>query len=415
MKSKDNKSGVGKIPEKTKRKINPVILVVSLGLALVLIFGVSLVSIGLIKEANAVVSYNGVYVSRGVASYLASTYKYDHIRLLNQSFTDDTVVDDNPFFWAREDTEGVTYGDGLKRATENYIRGVVIGSYLFDSVSSLSSEEREYIDRSIAEVLDYKAGGNTSIFNEECASMGFTFEDFKVATEMMYKASMLKSVLYGPQGSYLKGGADPEGTEEFLSSYSHVKLLFIRLHDDYVLGEDGKPTFDGPNYAMRELTDEEYQARMSDINHIREMIQGYENDGDMQMSPESFALYQEKYLPFDEYIRTGYYFAPTASYTVAFAEEVSYVLVERIFEMEINSYLEVTHGNVTAFVYKYAPEPYAYTNSELSVFFGDFFPDCSSYLYTKLLEANKDKVNVKDAYYEIDLIALPYNYKFIAG
>ena len=413
--NKENSKAVKNPPHKVKRKINPIVLIVSIGLALVLLLGGALVTVGIINEASSVVSYNGVYVSRGVASYLASTYKYDHIKSLNKTVTDGTLVDDSMYFWNTEISEGVTYGDELALATENYIRGVVIGSYLFDSLSSLSSAEREYIESSVNEVLDYKAGGNESIFNEECADMGFNFSDFRAATEMMYKASMLKSELYGLEGSYLKQGGDSEGVEEFLGQYSHVKLLFVRLLDDYVLGEDGEPAYEGDSYVMRELSEAEYNDRMSDIAHIRDMIEGYENDGDMQMSPESFYLYQEKYLPFDDYISTGYYFAPTASYTVAFAEEVSDELVREIFDMEINSYSEITYGNVTCFIYKYAPEPYAYNSSELATFFGDFFTDCSNYLYTKLLDANKHLVNVKDAYYEIDVLALPYNYRFIAG
>lgn len=398
-----------------KKRINPIILIIAVGLAIVIVLGAVLVTVNIVNEVNSVVAFNGVYVSRGVASYLAATYKYEHIKMLNRTVGDSVDVKDSMSFWNSEISDGVTYGDELISAAENYIRGVVIGSYLFDSTSSLTSAERKYIDDGINEVLDYKAGGNQSIFNDECQKMGFTFSDFRTATEMMYKASMLKSVLYGTSGSYLENGGNDEGTEEFLGTYSHVKLLSIRLIDDYVLGEDGKPMIEQGRYVMRSLTDEEFRHRSEDIARIRELIRGYESDADLQMSPEAFTSYQNKYVPFDDYISTGYYFASTAAYSGAFEEEYGEVLMSKIYEMEVDSYAEVVDGNVVCFIYKYAPEPYAYNLSKLSSFFGDFFSDCANYLYTKLLDANKEKVNVKDGYREIDVLALPYNYKFIAG
>ena len=139
MNNKDKKSGAPRAAAKAKRKINPIVLIVAVGLALVLALGGTLVTVGIINEANSVVSYNGIYVSRGVATYLAATYKYDHIKGLNQTVDEGIIVDDNPYFWGMESSEGETFGDGLRSATENYIRGVVIGSYLFDSVTALTA------------------------------------------------------------------------------------------------------------------------------------------------------------------------------------------------------------------------------------------------------------------------------------
>ena len=59
--------------EKNTKRILPIIICSFL--ALLLVFGIVLGTIALIKEMRSVVSYNGVRIDKGVASYLAATYK----------------------------------------------------------------------------------------------------------------------------------------------------------------------------------------------------------------------------------------------------------------------------------------------------------------------------------------------------
>jgi len=145
------------------RKIIPIII--GSLLALAILFGAVLGTVALVREANSVVSYNGITVSRGVASYLASTYKATFISSLRST---GVIVSDAQFFWNKvaEGYEDTTYGDLLRRDGEKYIRGVLVRAYLFDRYSSLDSSAREWIDTNVKEILDYKADGSIKKFNE---------------------------------------------------------------------------------------------------------------------------------------------------------------------------------------------------------------------------------------------------------
>lgn len=401
---------------------NPMVIIVAAVLALIILLGGTLILINVVTEAQAVVSYDGVYVSRGVASYLAATYKYDHvtIELKKELAIKGITFRDTPEFWAKSSDAGISYGDGLKKATEDYIRGVVVGSYLFDSISALTGAEREYITSSVRQVLDFKAGGNESTFNAVTEKMGFTYSDFAAATEMMYKASMLKSVLWGVDGELLKSGSDLVGTERYLQTYTRARLLFIRLNDDYVLGTDGKPTYEGNEYVMKELTQEEYDRRIEDIDYIKALIRGYEEDANLQMSEEAFYTYQKRYNSYDDYKQSGYYFAPSTGTRLEEAglgDSASALLIDTLAEMENYEYrmLSLNGGSIACFVYKCPVEPYAYSKRELADFFEDFYSNCASFLNAELLAERAPAVNVKDSYYDIDLIALPYNNVYVAG
>ena len=167
------------------RKIIPIVIC-SL-LAAVLILGAAIGVASAIREASSVVSYSGVTVDRGVASYLISTYKSTYISSLRAS---GIFVTDAPFFWERvaEGYEDTTYGDLLRQECEKYVRSVAVCAYLFDRYSSLNSAAREWIDKNVKEVLEYKAEGSVKKFNELSSEMGFDYDDFREATELLYKA-----------------------------------------------------------------------------------------------------------------------------------------------------------------------------------------------------------------------------------
>ena len=166
MKNKSQKKEKTKIDTK---KLIPII--VAAMLALIVLFGVVLGIIALVREVNAVVSYNGVTLTEGVTAYLASTFKQSYLLHLNREGYD---AMDTEVFWESEDMDGVVFGDSLRRECETYIRNITAAAYLFDLYGSLSSEAKAEINKGVAEVLDYKADGSVKKFNEMSKDMGFT-------------------------------------------------------------------------------------------------------------------------------------------------------------------------------------------------------------------------------------------------
>ena len=140
-----------------KKKPNPLFLTVVITVALALLFGAVMGIILAVRNARAVVSYGGVRMDKGVASYLAATYKDIYIKKLidNQIY-----AYDHEEFWKEEYEEGVTFGELLRSETENYIRSVAVGAYLFDRYSTLSREEKKNIRDAAEAVLSDKAGGD---------------------------------------------------------------------------------------------------------------------------------------------------------------------------------------------------------------------------------------------------------------
>lgn len=411
---KENKEKQSKTAVKTeKKKRNILIIICAVFLALLLIFGIAMAVITVVREANSVLSYGGIYVDRGVASYLAATYKNEYINILDDMSVEG--VSDSSAFWASKAENGRTYGETLTEYVEESIRQVTVGSYIFDSITSFTSSEREYIDSGVNAALTALAGGRVDTFNRLSASMGFDFDDFKRGCEMMYKASVAKIALYGSAGSYLDSptehGFSYYELDEYFSTYSHVQLLYIRTQ------KDDKPNSNTEEIV--ELDDTAKAKRLADIEKIEELIEAYEAEsGSERMSPEEFRSYQYKYNPTNNYISAGMYFSDASMFTAGFAEELGAELKDTILDMDEGSYARVDvmtedYGNTAIFVYKYESTPRAYLLSDLGEFFEDFSSDAADYLYAKRLASGAKDVNVKDEYYDIDVVALPANGEFI--
>ena len=165
--------------EKTKKSINKrkiIPIVICVILAIILALGILLGTVMIVKEALAVVSYNGITMDEGVASYLKATYKVKFIEKLKGRLAGSGVnVTDTNYFWGlvADGYQDTTYGELLERDVEKYVRSVAVGAYLFDRYSSLNSEARAWISESTDAVLVREAEGSTDKFDELAAPMGF--------------------------------------------------------------------------------------------------------------------------------------------------------------------------------------------------------------------------------------------------
>ena len=110
----------------------------------------------------------------------------------------------------------------------------------------------------------------------------------------------------------------------------------------------------------------------------------------------------------------GYYLASTSSHT-AELYKVYPEVVKASLSMEVGKYSQVQTGFGVCFIYKDDIESSAYLENDYEIFFGDFFADAASYIYKRELEGYFGDVKIKDKFYDINLIELPYNYNLIAN
>ncbi|MBR2929701.1 MAG: hypothetical protein IKC32_00595 [Clostridia bacterium] len=350
-------------------------------LAAVLLFGIVMGSIALARELGAVVSYGGVTVDRGVASYLASTYK----------------------------AQG---GEADGEAIERYIRSVVAAAYLFDRNASLSDTDREWIKTNTAEILDYKAGNSKAEFNKLAADMGFSYDDFVRATELIYKAAVAKEAIYGVGGARLAYSQNSSLVSKYYAKYSHVKIIFIRTEDRFLLDEDGNRVKDEDgNDKLVDLSDYECELVREDIEEIRELMEGANTGGEVQMSLETFNSYYKTYNDDPQNADNGYYFAPASAYTAEYMEEYPN-LIAKALSMSVGEYALTEDGDTVCAIYKYGNVLHDYVSSSASHFFTDFYSDAADFLFAEALDELIADVKVKDSYYAIDVAALKKNNLF---
>ena len=393
-------------------------------LAAVLVLSAAVGVIYTVRDGRAVVKYNGVRIDRGVAAYLAATYKASFMASVGEAY-------DTPEFWeSKPFGTDKTYGELLESATLDYVKSVAVGAYLFDRYSSLTSEECAAIETACAEVLDYKANNDASEFNRAAEAMGFSYSDFEKATELMYKSELAKTRIYGSGGEALATNAGLTSCNEYyMAEYHHVKLLFIPTKLKILTDSAGAPTMTGGVYDTEYFTAAELIERCGDIEEIRRLIDGYVNDLDEQISPEYFDLMQAKYNISHAKDDTGYYFSKNSAFTQNFATDSSAYLPEdyslalykaldaavaSLPGMNVGEYREIEGDFGSLFIYKYENADLEYLLGASDAQFHDFYSDAADYLYVSQLEELVKDVSVRDGYSDIDTTAVPYNVDFVA-
>lgn len=423
--NKERKSVAPSRDEATAKTKRAVIIITAVLLSAILIFGAAVGTVAAVRNARAAVKYGGTMADEGVVSYLLATYKSYYMR-------SEVGAVDTPEYWG-ETVGNVTRGELLRKSAEEYVRSVIAGAYLFDRYTSLASYEKSSIKNATEEVLAYKADGSEKRFNEQTEKMGFDFDDFCRATELIYKAESAESVIYGVDGAALKNLANAEVLAQcnsYFNLYSRVKILYIDTKETVVKSEDGKIELDTDgSYKTAYLTGAEKLSRLGDIAEIRRLIEGAKTGVGDEMSPEYFDLMQDKYNISKAYNASGYYFSPYSAFSAGFARDsVEYLsgayreamhkmlsaTVELSLEMSAGEYREIEGDFGVCFIYKCEKETGAYVSSGLGAFFHDFYSDAAEYLYNESLALISHDVKIKEKYNEIDTVKIPYNYAFVA-
>lgn len=367
-------------------------------LGCVLLVGIIFGTIAIVRNARSVMIYNGIYLKEGVANYLSASYKYDFMSALAKSGIE---CYDSEDFWQSDADGGKTYGDILVENTEKYIKSVLIGSYLFDKNTNLTKNDKKAIEKAIKEVLEYRAEGDKDRFNEIGETMGFDFEDFKEAAELLYKSQMAETVIFGYEGSSLSSGNFASECEDyFVNNYSRVRLMIIRTDGEFVTDiETGKE-------VLAEYDEAQKAEALEKIADIRAKI------ADGRMDEEAFLWHiQNEYPTNTVNDAEGYYFSSNSAYSVQFADDGAAEVVKLALSGEEGKFYECELDIGTCFIYKTKLESGAYSRYAISHFFEDFYKNAAPYIYEKSISVYLYDVNVKDKYNKTAVISQPYNMK----
>ena len=403
-KYKEKKQEVQKKPQRNTNRI--LLIFVCVFVSAVIAIGGAIGCAVAVKNARAVVRYDSVTVEDGALRYFASYYKMLYIKALR---TSGISAKDTDEFWSSESGDGSTYGESYARGFKDYISMLLASCKVFEDYSSYKSEDKRKVAAVADEILEAKAEGSVSVFNERCEKYGFDYNDFCDAIELLYKAEKSKTVIYGENGANLKNF--PDECAKYLDTYSHVSLLFVRTEETFKFDSEGNRTYDeNGNECMRALTDEEKLEKQGIIDTLTSAIEAKKNGTDMQITPEMFELYLKK-SDGDPYMyEKGYYFHENAEMTAEFATAFPEV-VERALDMELYEYDKVDCSIGVCFIYKYDTVDGAYSSLD-NVFFSDFYSDAADYLYGNVIEIFKPDVRFSDSYDEIDVMSIPYLEEF---
>lgn len=377
--------------------------VIGVLIAAVIVLGIAVGAVIGVRNSRAVMRYEGVRLNEGELNYLLFSYKYDFLASFSEK--DGVIVSNSQgFFESTEPESGRSYGELLNEWGTAYVKNVMVGAYLFDRYSSLDKNIKERLDSAVEERITQVSGGDKNAFDDICAEYGFDSGDMRSAIELVYKYKAARTEIYGEDGGVLSlSDYSAECNEYLLSSYAHVKLLFVSTEHRYVKNDAGE-------YVEMDLDPDGVAEAVSDIERIRELITGYNMGAGEQMSPVAFEKFEEKYLFIPELIPGGYYFSASSEYSAYFESKYENVVTTAL-AMDINSYAETEWEEGVCFIYRYPVESGAYSFSINEDFFGDFYSDASEYLYGKTVSLIGQEVIVKDGYKEIDITVLPYDFR----
>lgn len=370
-------------------------------LAIVLgVGGVLLIIVG-VRNARAVVKYESVTVDDGTVKYLASYYRMNYIVSLRRAGID---ASDTDAFWQSVSPEGKTYETHFEESFKNYLASLVVGANIYMTNSKYTADDKLIVEQTVEEILKYHASGSVSEFNSEAKEYGFEYDDFEKAAALLYKAMKAKEITYGFEGKNLVNY--PDQCALYLSEYTHVSLLFIRTEEIMQRDDNGNILYnDDGSVKMRPLTEGERLQRMQMIDELNAAIEAKNTGSNYQINETMFENYLLRSDGDANMHTKGYYFHSSAAATAEFASVFSEV-VEKSFEMGIGDYEMVECSIGVCFIYRYAVEMNAYSDSE-NPFFSDFYSDAADYLYNQTVEQLIPEVTFKDSYYEIDLAVIP--------
>lgn len=414
MKNKKTNGNEGAMnAQRTKRLL---LIITAAFLAFILLLGCVLGIASAVKRSSYAMYYKGVGINEGVARCLATYYKGLCIRLLNQSQYNPENTDE---FWSSvyDEQSGETFGEFLSEFVSLSIKNLIASSVIFNTELSLTQSDKKKIETAIEERLNTLYKGNKSDFNKDCEKYGFDFKDFKSSMELVYKARVLSSRIFGEGGAGIL--SDLEYCEEFFAGYARVKFIFIRTEDTVLRGEDGK-------YTVKELTEDEREERLALIEKIKACVDGI-NSG--ERDPGGFDSYAEQVKTLFGEIGAeelaGYYLyndenGNSSAFTKAFSGDYPDVAKKALsLSVGKGAYLSCDdeNGGFEGICFMYRDEiakgtyPYYYDVAE-DGFFADFASLAANSLTSSMIDKYAAKVEESDKWSSMMLTEIPYSMLF---
>ena len=433
-------------PEESARKTRRIIIIaVCVILALAILLGAVLGIVTAVRNASYVMKLDRVGIDKGVASFLISLYKYEYIASYSGASDSDT-------FWNKARVTG-TEGDLFNYEATEYLKEIVAANALFDQYAELTSEDKKRINLATKEVLNFKASGSEKTFNEKTAEFGFDFDDFKRGSEMIYKASVVATRVFGEGGANMQTMFGDWCNTFYENNYIKAKILIIRTEDtfayemdengDFVLNEKGEkiPIYEtdaGGNkiHATRPLTAEEKAERLQYVNELKSLEAALKENPNATITRNKFnnllteiaekynenvtsAVKDGYYLMRKSYVdeKSGTHELITTDYTGKLnLDHIVRELYSRD-EGEIYSYetgaavaedVESSFSYV-CFAYRMEKPEGAYADSTLEHFFWDFNSLAAYFLYVDLIKEKISDVELKKKWDGINPVSIPVN------
>lgn len=412
------------VEESAKRTKRIIIIFVSAFLAAALLFGIVLASVMLAKNASYAVKLDNVGITEGVANYFVTEFKAEYIKKLNSA---GVIASDTAAFWnspyINSTVSTSTHGDYLKYYVENSIKSLIASNIIFDKYAKLTSADKNKIAITVDEILEYRANGSKAQFNADTEQYGFGYNDFKRGIEMLYKANVCASRIFGTTGDNVRNF--PEFCDEFfmgsdtLEGYKRFKIVFVRTQDTFLLDENGNRVKDeNGNDKLRYLTAEEKAQRLEYINLLESCIEGFKNG---TVATEVFDETAEKVYKYNDNLTSDYkdyYLYSNSSFVSEFGEVFSDV-TEAAFGLSVGEVTSVEYGAVMSdteggsfvgkvYIYRVATDADAYKRTDEAGFFTDFNKLAASALYSRWSNEYAKEVELRAKWENINIITHKY-------
>ena len=378
-------------------------------LAIVLIIGIVVGISAAIKNKKAAVKYSGESLTEAELSFFAAYCKYD----LLTKYKNQGAVDTEEF-WNSKCPIASSYAELLKYNTKRYVSQIVVLNYLFDKYSRLTKADKEEIEKAVNEIYVYRMDSDEEKFNTEAEANGFTYSDYYGIVTKIYKYNKAYQAFYGANAESIKSDADKYLS--YYAEYSKVKLLFINTEKDYKLDSEGKRVTENNKFVYTELDADTKAEREADAALIREAINGYNADGDLQISEAMLDSYIAKYKsPYGVKDQNGFYLHEDSSYTAWLGNEHNLVVNAALY-MNAGEYREEKTELGVCFIYKMPinTQDTAYLDASSDSCVLDFFEGVVSNEFEDTVVDLCEEVELLEAYEALDLIKLPQlNYLFI--
>ncbi len=409
-------------PEESEKKTKRIIIIfVSAFLAAALLFGIIFGSVLIARNASYAVKLKSVGMTEGVLNYFVTELKYEYIKKLRDSKID---VTDTEAFWASKyvsaELSKSTHGDYLKLYVEDKVKSILAANLIFDKYSKLTADDKNNIAITVDEILTYRAGGSKEQFNEDTEQYGFDYNDFKKGIEMIYKANVAASRVFGKTGDNVR--SFPEFCDEFFmgsedyEGYSRFKIVFVRTEDTFEVDKNGNRVKDDKgNDKLRPLTDEEKAERNNYISLLESCIKGFE---DKTVDPDLFDDTAQRVYKYndnitEEYI--DYYLHKSSEFVAGFSEKFSEV-IDAAFGLSVGKVTSVEYGSSDSdeeggsfvgrvYIYRVETDEGAYEKTDKAGFFSDFNVLAASALYTRWAGDYAEETELRSKWEEIDIIA----------